>query len=53
VIHHADVKDVAQRSALFKNAPYPILVPGSDREAAGTSATSWEWTMTSIAPTVR
>ena len=32
VIHHADVKDVAQRGTVFKNAPYPILVPGPDRE---------------------
>lgn len=35
VIHHADVKDVAQRSAVFKNAPYPILVPGLNREGGG------------------
>jgi cytochrome P450 len=35
VIHHADVKDVAQRGAVFKNAPYPILVPGPDREGGG------------------
>ncbi len=35
VIHHADVKDVAQRSAVFKNAPYPILVPGPNREGGG------------------
>ena len=35
VIHHADVKDVAQRNAVFKNAPYPILVPGPNREGAG------------------
>lgn len=35
VIHHADVKDVAQRSAVFKNAPHPILVPGPDREGGG------------------
>ena len=35
VVHHADVKDVAQRSAVFKNAPYPILVPGADREGGG------------------
>ncbi len=54
VIHHADVKEVAQRSAVFKNAPYPILVPGPDaRVEALPSATLWEWTTTSIAPTVR
>ena len=35
VVHHADVKDVAQRSAVFKNAPHPILVPGADREGGG------------------
>jgi cytochrome P450 len=35
VIHHADVKDVAQRSAVFKNAPHPILVPGPNREGGG------------------
>ncbi len=35
VIHHADVKDVAQCSAVFKNAPYPILVPGPNREGGG------------------
>ena len=35
VVHHADVKDVGQRSAVFKNAPHPILVPGADREGGG------------------
>lgn len=35
VIHHADVKDVATRSAVFKNAPHPILVPGANREGGG------------------
>ena len=35
VVRHADVKDVAQRSAVFKNAPYPILVPGANREGGG------------------
>lgn len=35
VVRHADVKDVAQRSAVFKNAPNPILVPGANREGGG------------------
>lgn len=35
VIHHADVKDVATRSGVFKNAPHPILVPGANREGGG------------------
>ena len=35
MVRHADVKDVAQRSTVFKNAPHPILVPGADREGGG------------------
>ncbi|RPI11704.1 MAG: cytochrome P450 [Actinobacteria bacterium] len=35
VVHHADVRDVEQRSNIFKNAPHPILVPGANREGGG------------------